>query len=202
MSITALMVIDMQNAFCSPQGSLRNPSDAVQRHHASAGNILRALTTARQAEAVVIYTRHVYRAGYPEMGKSSTTFHPEVMRNDGLLRGTWDASIIDSLAPQDDEIVIDKCRFDAFLATELDIILRARDVSHLVITGLSTNVCVESTVRSGAELGYDITVLGDATSASTEAAHELALKSMAYRYAEVISTEHFENHFSAKSRSE
>jgi ureidoacrylate peracid hydrolase len=95
-----------------------------------------------------------------------------------FVTGSWDAAIIDALEPKPDDTIVNKNRYDAFLRTDMEAILRALDATSLLISGVATNVCVESTARAAEMRGYSVTVASDCTSAAG-GAHEIALQSMA-----------------------
>jgi nicotinamidase-related amidase len=96
----------------------------------------------------------------------------------GLRRDTWDTAVLAELDVRADDVVIDKCRFNAFQATSLQMVLRSRGIDELHVAGLLTNVCVESTVRSARELDYDVTVLADCVTTRSERLHNASLESM------------------------
>jgi len=101
-----------------------------------------------------------------------------------LVRGSWDADVVDELRPLEGDHLIDKNRYDAFLYTDLEVVLRAMGISRLVVSGVVTSVCVESTVRSGQQRDFEMFVAADCTSAGVEA-HEPALAAMAAVFAQV-----------------
>ena len=182
---TALLVIDMQNGFCVEEGSLAGDASQCARYQTLVPGLQLLTRRARDLGVRVIYTRHGYRPGYPEMGYELAALHPEVVRGNGMQWESWDTHVLDGLAPQGQDIVVRKSRFDAFLGTDLELLLDAGRVRRLVVSGVSTNVCVESTVRSAAQRGYDVGVASDATAATTPALHQAALDAMAYAFATV-----------------
>jgi ureidoacrylate peracid hydrolase len=103
-----------------------------------------------------------------------------------LIQGSWDADVVDELKPMEQEFVIDKPRYDAFLGTRLEQILHGLRATELIVTGVVTNVCVESTTRSGYMRDYRMTVISDCVTAQTQRLHENALEAMdAGRFAKV-----------------
>jgi nicotinamidase-related amidase len=185
MERTAVLVIDMQNGFCSDGGALAGDASVRARYAELVPEIQGLCQAAREGGGLVVYTRHGYRPGYPEMGHELRTLHPEVVSGGGMVWGGWDTQIIPGLAPEPDDIVVRKSRFDSFLGTDLQLVLSASDVRRLVVCGVSTNVCVESTVRSASQRGYDVAVASDATAATTTALHQAALDAMTYAFAAV-----------------
>lgn len=182
---TAVLVVDMQNGFCSEGGSLAGDESTMVRYAALVPQIAGLCAAARESRAAVIYTRHGYRPGYPEMGRELTALHPEVIQGGGMLWGSWDTQVVEALAPHRGDVVVRKSRFDSFLGTDLQLVLRATEVTRLVVAGVSTNVCVETTVRSASQNGYEVAVAADATAATTEQLHESSLAAMSYAFATV-----------------
>lgn len=97
---------------------------------------------------------------------------------DGLASGSWDGGVIDELEPTPNDLYVDKVRFDAFLWTSLDPLLQGLGVSDLVVCGVVTNVCVESTVRAGFMKDYPITLLEDCCASRTTRRHEIGVEAM------------------------
>jgi len=179
---TAVLVIDMQNGFVHPEGSVPKADRALPDMDKVIAENAAMIAAAREAGLPIIYTRHVWRAGMldapPEV---AAMFRPE---DKPLLRGTWDADVCDELAPEPGDVIIDKNRFDAFLYTDLEVILRAMGARRLLVSGVVTSICVESTVRSAQQRDFAVTVAADCTSAP-EDQHQPALDVMAYIFATV-----------------
>lgn len=171
---TAVIVIDMQNAYASAGGycdlagfDLSGAAMAIERIGAT-------LDAARAAGIQVVYLQNGWDADYVEAGtERSPNFHksnalktmrkrPE-LHGQLLARGGWDYEIIDALKPQPGDIRVHKTRYSAFYNSQLDSILRARDIRNLIFVGIATNVCVESTLRDGFHLEYFGVMLEDAT---------------------------------------
>jgi ureidoacrylate peracid hydrolase len=178
----ALLVIDMQNGFVHPDGStitINGPLPNVDKVIAETASLLEE---ARGRGLPVIYTRHQFRKDFLDAPPKLLEMFPTGVKP--LVEGTWDAAVLDELAPADGDTMIDKNRFDAFLYTDLEIVLRALGVKKLLVTGVVTNVCVESTVRSGQQRDFVMTVASDCTAAAA-GFHDPALNAMAEVFATV-----------------
>ncbi|MCJ7605350.1 MAG: cysteine hydrolase [Dehalococcoidales bacterium] len=156
---TALVVVDMQNAFCKKGGTL----DAMgMLDEAGTERVIRTdrkiIDACRRRGVRVIYLRMAYKpdlsnAGGPEspnywkeLALVTMREHPE-LEGKFLVTGSWDWEIIDELRPQAGDITVDKNRYSGFSNTELPAVLRTYDIKYLVFIGIATNVCVESTLR-------------------------------------------------------
>jgi ureidoacrylate peracid hydrolase len=171
---TAVIVIDMQNAYASPGGYVDKAGFDVGPAAGVIGKIARILDTARAAGMPVVYLQNGWDADYVEAGTpGSPNWHksnalktmrarPE-LAGSLLARGTWDYELVDALAPQPGDLRVHKPRYSAFFNSQLDAILRARGVRTLVFVGIASNVCVESTLRDGFHLEYFGVMLEDAT---------------------------------------
>jgi ureidoacrylate peracid hydrolase len=179
---TAVLVIDMQNGFCHPKGSLPLAGFGLPRMDEVVGATVGLLAAARAQGLPIIYTRHVFRPDLLDVPARSRDMLPT--DPPPLIRGSWDADVIDELKPLEADRIIDKNRYDAFLYTDLEIVLRALGVRRLLVTGVVTSVCVESTVRSAEQRDFEVFVASDCTSAASEA-HAPALAAMAAVFATV-----------------
>jgi ureidoacrylate peracid hydrolase len=182
MSDLAVLVIDMQNGFVHSDGSLPKAGFGLPNMEAVTAANADLIAAARASGVPVVYTRHVFRDDYADMAPRAKAQLPEGLEL--LVRGTWDAEVVDELAPLPAEKVIDKNRYDAFLYTDLEVVLRALGVKRLLVTGVVTSVCVESTVRAAEMRDFDVYVASDCTSAQPEF-HEPALAAMAAVFATV-----------------
>jgi ureidoacrylate peracid hydrolase len=173
-SETALIVIDMQNAYSTAGGYLDLAGFDVSSTGPVIASIQKALTAARAAGIQVIFFQNGWDAEYVEAGgPGSPNWHKsnalKTMRKRPELQGTllakggWDYQLVDELQPQPGDIVLPKTRYSGFFNTNFDSVLRSRGIRNLVFTGIATNVCVESTLRDGFFLEYFGVVLADAT---------------------------------------
>ena len=171
---SALIVVDMQNAYATKGGYLDLAGFDVSATAPVIEKIKTAVAAARDAGMLIIWFQNGWDEQYVEAGgpgspnwhKSNALKtmrkHPE-LQGKLLAKGGWDYQLVDELIPQEGDIVLPKPRYSGFFNTPLDSILRSRGIRHLVFTGIATNVCVESTLRDGFFLEYFGVVLEDAT---------------------------------------
>ena len=164
---TALIVVDMQNDFVDPQGTL-----CVASARATVPAIARLREFARAHGLAVIYTQDWHRAGDPEFA----------LWGAHAIGGTWGAEIVPELVPDGDDLVVRKLRYDAFYGTSLDHELRQRGIRSLIVTGTVSNICVLHTAGSAALRWFEIIVPIDAISALTEFDQQAALRQIAFLY--------------------
>jgi ureidoacrylate peracid hydrolase len=207
-SETALIVVDMQNAYSSLGGYLDLAGFDVSSTGPVIANIQKALITARNAGMPVIFFQNGWDADYVEAGgPGSPNWHksnalktmrkrPE-LQGKLLAKGGWDYQLVDELQPQPGDIVVPKTRYSGFFNTNFDSLLRSRGIRNLVFTGIATNVCVESTLRDGFFLEYFGVVLADAThQAGPEFAQQAALFNIETFFGWVSSVDDFCTTFS------
>ena len=173
-SQTAVIVIDMQNAYASPGGYLDLAGFDISGARKVIDNTRGVLDVARRAGMPVIYFQNGWDPDYVEAGgPGSPNWHksnalktmrarPE-LQGQLLARGGWDYELVDALKPEPGDIVLHKTRYSGFFNSQLDSVLRSRGIRNLVFVGIATNVCVESTLRDGFFLEYFGIVLEDAT---------------------------------------
>jgi ureidoacrylate peracid hydrolase len=174
----ALMVIDMQNYFVDPQGRAFIPGTQE-----ILPNIQKLITAFRKAERPVIYTTHVHKPDGSDAGIMGWWW------DDMILEGEDQAEIYSSIAPNPDEKIIIKHRYSAFYNTDLETILRRAKVEDLVITGVMTNLCCESTARDAYYRDYRAFFPADATTATREEMHVATLMNLAYGFAYIGTTQ-------------
>lgn len=171
---TALLVIDMQRDFCHPQGYAAQAGLDVARLAGPIAQIQRLLQAARGAGCCVVHTREGHR---PDLSDCP----PEKLRRSQqagaaigspgplgrlLVRGEYGHDFVDELQPMPGELVIDKPGYGAFIHTTLQDRLQSRGVRCVVLCGVTTEVCVHSTLREAVDRGYACVTVGDATAAS------------------------------------
>lgn len=183
----ALIVVDMQNGFCHPDGSLPVLGRGLEDIETAVRGCMDAVASARDAGVPVIFTRHLYRPDYADAGPNFETMGGELRTVGGLLTGSWDGDVIDEMEASASDLIVDKCRYDAFLNTSLDRLLRGLGVTRVAVCGVVTNVCVESTVRAAFMRDYAVELIADACAAATRELHEVGLQVIShYRFADVV----------------
>lgn len=179
---TALLIVDMQNSFLDAKGSMTRIGMSCERLRPAIDGCVRLVCAARELSIPVIFTRYVYLPGYADGGLVTSELLPAMRDVDALIQGSWDADIIAELAPRTDEIVIDKSRPSSFYGTRLEPALTGLGVTSLVVAGVTTNVCVETTVRDAGQRDYRTTVARDATAEYDDRRHSVALETMGYLF--------------------
>ena len=168
---SAILVVDMQNAFVSKGGMFEARGFDIESIQKIIEPISRICGKAREKKVKVIYIAHVLSPDLREVGpdssfwyKSVKTFRADQKWKDRfLIRGTWGSEIIDPLKPREGDILVEKPRFSAFFGTNLDTILKSYNLKYLFFTGCATNICVEASIRDAANLGYFPVLISDAT---------------------------------------
>ena len=186
---TALIVVDMQNAFCAEGGSCGKVGLPIQNLFKAVDPCRRLIACAREAGIPVIYTRYVCRADYADAGVLFHELMPELIEVGALAAGTEDIEIVDALAPEASDFIVDKNRPSAFYATGLETILNGLGTEKLVVCGVTTNCCVETTVRDASQRDFKTFVVEDAVAELEDDRHEIALRSMGMLFADVLSLE-------------
>jgi ureidoacrylate peracid hydrolase len=171
---TAVIVVDMQNAYASPGGYLDLAGFDIGGAAKVVEQTAKVLKVAREAGMTVVYFQNGWDPDYREAGgPGSPNFHksnalktmrarPE-LQGKLLARGGWDYELVEVLKPQPGDIELHKTRYSGFFHSQLDSLLRARGIRNIVLVGIATNVCVESTLRDGFFLEYFGMMLEDAT---------------------------------------
>jgi ureidoacrylate peracid hydrolase len=183
----ALLIIDMQNSFCHPDGVMYDALGApLFEIDKTVKATAAAVTAAREARLPVVFTRHQYQAGHADFGPLFPQFCDLLRTRQGLLARSWDVDIIDELDFSNHDLVVDKARLDAFYNTSLDTLLRSMGVARIAVAGVITNACVETSTRAAAMRDYDVTVLSDCTTTAQERHRTMSLECLeAYSIASV-----------------
>lgn len=180
----ALVIIDMQRDFCSAGGYAAQAGLDVSRLSSVIANIRRMLDAARAAGMMVVHTREGHLPDLsdctPEKLRRSRAAGAEIGSAGPLgrllVRGEYGHDFIDELQPASGELVIDKPGYGAFHRTVLEDELKRRGITMLILCGVTTEVCVHSTLREAVDRGYRCVLVGDACAASDPALQEPALQ--------------------------
>jgi nicotinamidase-related amidase len=171
---TALLLLHWQNDFAASgskiAGVLERMAAAHLIEHTQA-----VLKASREKGMLVIFVNGTHRPGYPEVPARPSPLMIPLIESGFVIRGTWGAEVIDQLKPQDDEIIVHNSSTSAFCYTDLDLILRNKGITNLVLSGMATYWIVESTARDGANRGYFIYTLKDCCIGSSDEMHNWTL---------------------------
>jgi nicotinamidase-related amidase len=169
----ALLVMDVQRAVVERFAD----DDLLER-------VAEAIAAARGGGIRVIYVRVAFRPGHPEVSARNRTF--AAVRDAGGLIDDEGAAIHDAVAPLPGEVVVTKRRVSAFAGSDLDVVLRAAEITHLVLCGIATSGVVLSTVRAAADLDFELSVLHDACADGDPEVHRVLTEKVFPRQAAVL----------------
>jgi ureidoacrylate peracid hydrolase len=188
--VTALLVIDPYNDFISEGGKVWGRLKAVAEANGCVSHMSQVLNAARQAGLRVFYALHRrYRPGDYETWKYIAPVQKAAWSRKTFEYGTWGGGIRSEFAPQTGEIVaLEHWGSSGFANTDLDLQLKRHGIQRLIVIGLIAHTCVEATVRYAAELGYEVTVVRDATASYSDAEMHAALDVNLPNYASAIVT--------------
>lgn len=180
---SALIVVDMQNAYCSEGGYLDRVGFDVSGSAPVIAEVRRTVDACKASGMTVIYLQNGFEPDGRDIGgPTAPVWHKSnalrYMRENPdwtgklLIKGTWDHAIVDELAPAPGDLVIQKSRYSGFAGTNLDQILSAKRIETVLVCGVATNVCVESTIRDAYHREYFPVMITDATLAAGPGAQE------------------------------
>ena len=188
--ITALLVIDPYNDFISEDGKVWDRLKTVAEANDCVPHMLQVLNAARKAELRVFYAlHHRYRPGDYETWKYIAPIQKAAWSHKTFENGTWGGEIRREFEPRPGEIVAQEhwCS-SGFANTDLDLLLKKHGIHKLIVIGLIAHTCVEATVRFAAELGYEVTVVKDATASYSDEEMHASLDVSIPNYASAIVT--------------
>jgi ureidoacrylate peracid hydrolase len=188
--LTALLVIDPYNDFISEGGKVWDRLKVVAEANGCVPHMVQVLSAARKAGLRVFYAPHRrYRPGDYESWKYIAPIQKAAWSRKAFEYGTWGGEFRSEFAPQPGEIVVNEhWGSSGFANTDLDLQLKKHGIHRLIVIGLIAHTCVEATVRYAAELGYDLTVVKDATASYSDEHMHAALDINIPNYASAIVT--------------
>ncbi len=175
---TAVVLIEFQNDFTTEGGALHRAVKDVMEETGMLERSRAVAEEARRAGATVIHAPITFAEGYGELGDPERVYGilKGVIDSNAFVKDSWGAQICDQMAPQEGDIIVEGKRgLDTFATTNLDFILRSRDVTTIALGGFLTNCCVESTMRTAYEKGYDVITLTDCTAATSDEEQRVAV---------------------------
>jgi len=176
---TAILIMDCQNDIVHENGKMAAMSNGAMpriiKERNVLGTIARLAAAGRAAGVPIIHVRHAYRPDYLDLPRNMPLLRG-AQKAESLKDGTWGAQIHEAVAPQGNDVVIVKTRVSSFYASQLEAILSAQGITHLVLTGIATDGVVEGTARDGADRGYYIIIPEDTCATMSEEAHRVVLK--------------------------
>jgi nicotinamidase-related amidase len=189
---TAVVLIEYQNDFTSEGGALHDAVHGVMESTGMLENTRRLVRAARAAGATIVHAPISYVPGYRELALHAYGILKGVVDATAFVKGEWGAEIVDVLAPQEGDVVLEGKRgLDSFATTNLDFILRGRGITTIALSGFLTNCCVESTMRTGYEKGYHVITLSDCVAAMSAEEHRNAIRFDYPMFSEVMTAQAF-----------
>ena len=189
---TAVVLIEYQNDFTSEGGALHGAVAPVMEQNGMLDKTQELVEAARAAGATIVHAPITFAPGFGELADHPYGILKGVVDSSAFIKGSWGAEIVDALAPQEGDIVVEGKRgLDAFATTNLDFILRARGITTIALGGFLTNCCVESTMRTGYEKGYSVVTLSDCVAATSEEEHGNAIRFDFPMFSQPMSAEEF-----------
>lgn len=189
---TALVLIEFQNDFTTPGGTLHDAVKTVMEQSDTVDHAVAAADAVRKAGGSVLHVPISFAPGYGEITSHPYGILAGVVSSTSFVRGGWGAEICEELTPVDGDIVIEGKRgLDAFGSTNLDFVLRSKGIDTVVLAGFLTNCCVESTMRSAYEKGFEVITLTDAVGATSPEEHANAITYDYPMFSKPMTTEEF-----------
>jgi ureidoacrylate peracid hydrolase len=190
-----LLLVDLQRSFLERDGAVAAQGLEIEAMREAARTCGRLAGAARERGIPVIWTRMMFRPDYEDGGVLTHELRPNLARIGALRKGSEDADIVPWAGYQADELIIDKPRFSALYGTPLEVRLRAAGVDNVVVAGITTSMCVETTVRDLGQRDWRTFVAGDACGDFDGPRHEASLAAMEFGFARVVETGDVERAF-------
>ncbi len=174
---TAVVMIEFQNDFTTEGGSLHGAVKGVMESSNMLEHAQETVAKAREMGATIIHAPITFAEGYPELGEHPYGILKGVVDTNSFRKGTWGADFAEEMQPQEGDLIVEGKRgLCAFSSTNLDFILRGRGIENVALGGFLTNCCVESSMRTAYEKGFNVLTLTDCVAATSEEEHRVAIE--------------------------
>ena len=174
---TAVVLIEYQNDFTTEGGTLHGAVKGVMESNNMLANTVELVEKVRKLDAAIVFTPISFTDDYHELATHPYGILKGVVDSKSFRKGTWGAEIVDVLKPQPQDLIVEGKRgLCGFASTNLDFILRSRGIKTIALCGFLTNCCVESTMRTAYEKGYDVVTLKDCTATLSEEEQRLSIE--------------------------
>jgi ureidoacrylate peracid hydrolase len=194
---TAVLVVDMQRAFFDNNDSLGRAGLDVSPLRAAIPGCVKLINLARANNVPVIFTRYVYSVGMVDFGPIRGKKAAERVAANSLGYGTEEIELIPELGARPTDVVIDKSRPSSFYGTRLEPVLSGMGVRNLIICGVTTNICVETTARDAGQRDFGTYVVRDAVAEFTKERNDHALFTIDWSFGEVVNLADIEHSWKA-----
>jgi len=177
---TAVVLIEFQNEFLKPGGTLHDGVKAVMSSTNMLSNTVSLVSQCRSLSIPVVHLPISFSSSYSELHSSPYGILQGIVSSKSFQKGSWGSAIVDELQPAAGELVIEGKRgLCGFASTNLEFVLRQKDVKNVVLAGLLSNVCIESTMRTAYEKGFQVYTLTDCVATTSEEAQQAAINNYA-----------------------
>jgi ureidoacrylate peracid hydrolase len=191
---SAVLIVDLQNDFCAEGGAMHAEGRDLTLVQAMVPRLARLVDAARAARAPCVWIRNVYN-NEPNWYLSEVWLEQAARRRRGLYvdrpvceSGAWNGDFY-GVKPGADEVIVTKHRYGAFEGSDLDLVLRSRGIRSVIMTGVATNVCVETTARQAFLRDYYVVFTSDCTATYSQAEHEATLVNIDQFFGQVVSSD-------------
>ena len=179
----ALLVIDMQNDFCSLEGNMAKIGRDISFIQKMIPNLSRLLEICRSIGIGVIFTKMVHSVW------TDSPVWVAKLNSKNVRQGTWGCAFYQGFEPHEEDWVVEKHRYSAFLNTDLDTVLRARGINTIIVTGVNSDQCVDGTAKHAFQLDYYVFLVKDCIATDSQTLTEVVLTMAEKSYAWIVSSE-------------
>jgi len=190
----AILLVDVQNDFCAEGGAMDREGNDLSMAQAMVSRLERLVEAARSAGVRCVWIKNVYNTG-PNFYLSEVWLEQAARTRNGLYvhdpvcqAGEWNGDFY-RIRPNPDEVVVIKHRYGAFESTDLDLVLRSQGIRTVIMTGVATNVCVETTARQAFMRDYYVVFTSDCTATYSQQAHDMTLQNIGKFFGQVVTSE-------------